>query len=96
MAKILIVEDEPDVAELIRMLVEEKGHDAEIALGGKEGLKRIRKDKRYDLVLLDIRMPEVTGRDILETAHLSAKKGRLEPRYELLSNWQGNIALQQC
>jgi len=63
--KILIVEDEPDVAEIIKMLVEEKGYEAEIALGGAEGLKRIVEGK-YDLILLDIRMPEVTGRDILE------------------------------
>ena len=98
MGKILIVEDEPDVAEIIKMLVESKGYETEIALGGKEGLERIRKDKKYDLILLDIRMPEVTGRQILEIMKkeqikipvivITAVAGALQIRSDLEARYQ--------
>ena len=48
-------------------LLQGKEYLVDSALGGKEGLERIKNEKngKYDVILLDIRMPEVTGRDIL-------------------------------
>ena len=62
MAKILIIEDEPDMAKSLKMLLEDSGHKAQICLGGKEGLKAMR---GFDLVLLDIIMPKMSGREVL-------------------------------
>ena len=66
-AGVLIAEDEPDVVAVMQGLLQGKEYLVDSALGGKEGLERIKNEKngKYDVILLDIRMPEVTGRDIL-------------------------------
>ena len=63
MKKILIIEDEPDVARSMQILLETAGFKADIKLGGEEGL-RVMKD--YDLVLLDLMMPKMSGRQVLK------------------------------
>ncbi|MFA5105396.1 MAG: response regulator [Candidatus Micrarchaeia archaeon] len=62
MARLLIVEDEKDVAETMKMLVESRGHKADIMLEPEKGLAKAAK---YDLILLDIMMPKMTGRQFL-------------------------------
>lgn len=62
MAKLLIVEDEKDVAQTVKMLVESRGHKADISLEPEKGLE---KADKYDLILLDIMMPRMTGRQFL-------------------------------
>ncbi len=62
MKKILIVEDEPDVAVTIKMLLDNLGYDAAISLKPKEAIKTV---KNYDMVLLDILMPEMDGYEFL-------------------------------
>jgi DNA-binding response OmpR family regulator len=64
MTKILIIEDEPDIATAMRMLLD-TDYKVEIAFGGKLGLQKVAKTDA-DILLLDINMPEVTGRDILD------------------------------
>ena len=56
MAKILVVEDEPDNRELIRMVLEMAGHEVAEATNGEAGLEAIRQD-RPDVVLMDISLP---------------------------------------
>jgi CheY-like chemotaxis protein len=63
MKKILIIEDEPDVARTMQLLLQHGGLEADIALGGEEGLKKM---KEYNLILLDIMMPEMSGRQVLD------------------------------
>ncbi len=58
--RILIVEDEPTVAQLMVDVLREEGHDAEAALDSQEGLTRISRD-HYDLVICDLRMPRLDG-----------------------------------
>ena len=65
MKKILIIEDEPDVIEVMRGLLQGKPYEVDAALGGEEGINKIKKQKP-DLILLDIRMPNVSGRAILD------------------------------
>ncbi|MEM4134069.1 MAG: response regulator [Candidatus Micrarchaeia archaeon] len=62
MKKILIIEDESDVAESVKMLLEMNGYKADYALNPKEGIK---KAKNYDLILLDIMMPVMSGREVM-------------------------------
>jgi len=57
---ILVVDDEPDVAELLLDVLSREGHTIEIANSGKAALARIR-NRSYDLVLSDIRMPGMDG-----------------------------------
>ena len=62
MAKILIVEDDDSVRTLAARALERDGHAVETASDGAQGLDRIREASgAYDLVLSDIRMPEMDG-----------------------------------
>ncbi len=60
---ILCIEDEPDMIELIRLILEPRGYKVSGALGGKEGLE-ILKDDYPDLILLDLMMPDMDGWDV--------------------------------
>jgi len=61
--KILCVEDEPEMIDLIRLILERKGYEVIGAVGGQEGIETIRREQP-DLVLLDIMMPEVDGWEV--------------------------------
>ena len=63
MARILIVEDEEEIAMLERDYLEVNGFMTEIVSDGKEALERVVKEN-YDLMILDIMLPEVNGYDI--------------------------------
>ena len=67
MALILIVEDEQPIAELIQYTLQQAGYECECAFDGNQGADKIEK-KLYDLLLLDIMLPEVDGYELLEYA----------------------------
>ncbi|WP_181699496.1 hybrid sensor histidine kinase/response regulator [Chthonobacter albigriseus] len=58
---VLVVDDEPEVADLIREILTRAGHSVDVAENGKAGLRRT-EDRRYDAVFCDLRMPELDGR----------------------------------
>jgi len=58
--RILVVEDEPTVAQLIVDVLREEGHQIEAVLDSREGLTRISR-AHYDLVICDLRMPRLDG-----------------------------------
>ncbi|GEM_PF-1311223 len=64
--KILVVDDERNVAFTIASLLNSLGHSAETANSGKEALDKMELAK-YDVVFLDIRMPEMDGIEVLKT-----------------------------
>jgi len=61
--KILCIEDESEMIDLIKLILERKGFEVLGAVGGKEGLEVIRRE-RPDLILLDLMMPEVDGWEV--------------------------------
>jgi DNA-binding response OmpR family regulator len=61
--RILCIEDEEEMIDLIRLILERKGFEVLGAVGGKEGLDAIRTE-RPDLVLLDLMMPDVDGWEV--------------------------------
>lgn len=63
--KILIVDDEEDIRISVKQAVESEGYQAKTARDAIQGLQILRKES-FDLVLLDIFMPEMSGRDMLE------------------------------
>ncbi len=67
MIKILIVEDEEAIANLIRMNLVKAGYQCEIAQDGEEAADKI-ENKTYDLILLDIMLPKLSGYEVLEYA----------------------------
>jgi PAS domain S-box-containing protein len=58
---ILVVDDEPHIVEVLRRFFERKGHRVSATTISKEALGWIRKGERFDLVITDQTMPEVTG-----------------------------------
>ena len=65
MNRILIVEDEMAISDLIKIGLESQGYKCEIALDGEKAADFI-EQKEYDLVLLDIMLPKVDGYELLE------------------------------
>ena len=61
---ILVIDDESGILETLRILLKNEGFDVTIAQGGKAGLEAL-KSSAPDIVLTDVRMPQVTGIDIL-------------------------------
>lgn len=64
MYKILIVEDEIGTARPVKEALELYGYEADIASDGEIGLELFEKNK-YDLILLDLKMPKMTGEELL-------------------------------
>ena len=65
MTKILIVEDEEAISDLIKMSLTKAGYHCEQAMDGLEAADCIEKNN-YDLILLDIMLPEINGYELLE------------------------------
>ena len=63
--KLLIVEDEEMIARLIRIGLEKAGYSCECVYDGKTAADFL-EQKRYDLILLDIMLPEIDGYELLE------------------------------
>lgn len=61
--RILYIEDEPEMIELTRMVLEREGFEVLGAMGGNEGLEKIKQEKP-DLILLDLMMPEMDGWEV--------------------------------
>jgi len=68
--KILIVEDEPDIAQLVKLYLEKDGFRPTIAKTGVEGLKLVKAD-RPDMVILDLMLPEMDGLEICKKIRTS-------------------------
>jgi two-component system cell cycle response regulator CpdR len=69
MAKLLIVEDDESVRTLAARALERAGHHVDVACDGAEGLERIHaRNGGYDLVVSDIRMPEMDGIEMAQNA----------------------------
>ncbi|MBM4446818.1 MAG: PAS domain S-box protein [Chloroflexi bacterium] len=63
--KILVVDDEPVVRRLLSQVLTEEGHEVEATDDGKDALNRI-KSNRYNLILLDIKLPGMSGSELYE------------------------------
>ena len=62
--RILIVEDDPDVLEVLRLMLEGEGHVVVTAEHGRAALKATARGKPFDLIVMDISMPEMSGIEV--------------------------------
>jgi two-component system response regulator VicR len=70
--KIMIVDDEPDTVDLVKLVLETEGYEVVEAFSGLECLDKLAKEKP-DVVLLDIMMPEMDGWEVFR---------KIKERYE--------------
>ena len=63
--RILCIEDEPEMIDLIRLILSRKGFEVSGASGGQDGIYKVRNEKP-DLVLLDLMMPYVDGWEVYQ------------------------------
>jgi DNA-binding response OmpR family regulator len=62
---VLIVDDEPDILLMLRLVLEADGYETALAADGESALRRIEQEA-FDLMLLDVMMPVMDGWDVLE------------------------------
>jgi CheY-like chemotaxis protein len=66
MADILIIEDNSDDLQTIRTILEKHKHKVMSAINGKNAVELIDKDNHFDVILIDVLLPDVSGYKLLE------------------------------
>jgi two-component system capsular synthesis sensor histidine kinase RcsC len=67
-ARVLVVEDEPGLRQLLAAILRHDGHEVSVAPNGQAGLELLARE-RFALVLSDVAMPEVSGWDLARAIH---------------------------
>lgn len=65
MARILVIDDEPSIRDLLHTVLTRRGHEVVTASNGRNGLARFRED-RPGLTILDLKMPDKGGLEVLK------------------------------
>jgi len=66
LARILVIDDEEAVRDILSQMLNAKGHDVVVAANGEEGIERF-KNKEFDLVFTDLGMPKISGWEVSKT-----------------------------
>jgi two-component system, OmpR family, response regulator len=78
--KILLIDDNESITEMLSKYLTTKGHQCAVSNDGRNGLTLIL-EKKFDVVLLDLAMPEFTGEDVVD--HLQ-KNGKINDQKIIL------------
>jgi DNA-binding response OmpR family regulator len=76
MARVLVAEDEASLAELVRVNLEDDGHEVQVVEDGRFAIRAMMKDGPFDVVVTDLMMPWCDGFDFLRAIgpkHLGAR-----------------------
>lgn len=91
--KILVVEDEPFIKDLYVRILEKQGYEVCSAEDGEEGYKLIL-ENRFDVILLDIMLPKMSGIDILQK--LKTTNFALQGKILMLTNLDQDMTIANC
>lgn len=97
MARVLVVEDERDVQQLVKAILEKDGHEVVSAFDGAEALQRLQTGDLPQVIVLDIMMPQMDGYTFINRLHEDVRtrslpvvvltaKGHLKEVFEQVSN----------
>ena len=78
MNRILLIDDDQDYSSVIRMRLEEEGFEVECDSNPEHAIKRLEKDFEFDLIILDVEMPEKNGLSTL--AHFKGHFNTRQPK----------------
>lgn len=73
MCKILVIDDEAAIIDIVQQALDMYGHNVETATNGREGIAKFDSDC-FDLVITDICMPEIDGNGVVQYIRGSGKK----------------------
>ncbi|MBI3616585.1 MAG: response regulator [Candidatus Omnitrophica bacterium] len=76
MAKLLIIDDEPDLCAIFQRIFQDEGHSVATAATGQEGIAKSRADQP-DLIFLDLKMPSMDGITCLKRLRLVSKVSKI-------------------
>ena len=83
--KVLCIEDEHFISELYLRALTKAGYDVDVEIDGQAGLAAAQTDQ-YDIILLDLMVPHITGIEILRTLRNPAETTRLHARIIITTN----------
>ena len=63
---VLVVDDEKEICWLLQQILSQEGYQVSTAYSGKEGLAHIGQGDEVDILILDLRLPDMNGLDLLE------------------------------
>ncbi|MGH7195432.1 MAG: response regulator transcription factor [Candidatus Saccharimonadales bacterium] len=84
-AKILYLEDEPTIGQLYGQVLAQAGYQVTLEPDGQKGLKLAQTDQ-FDIILLDLMLPNLAGRDILQILRDKSKTPNLKAKIVILTN----------
>ena len=70
--KILIIDDNKDITEMLCKFLSARDHECTLSNDGKNGLTMI-ENQKFDVVLLDLAIPDFSGKKIIDSLHKSGK-----------------------
>ncbi len=91
--RILVVDDQPDLADLIKTVLGEEGYNVSVCTDGREAISRIEKEKPA-AVILDVMMPETDGFEVLRQLRTNPAGQRL-PVILMSGAWRRNEKQRQ-
>jgi DNA-binding response OmpR family regulator len=83
--KVLCIEDEHFISELYARALSKAGYEVTVELDGAKGLAEAQTDK-YDVILLDLMVPTITGIDVLKTLRDTSKTPQLHAKIIITTN----------
>lgn len=92
---ILFVEDDKVISEMYARILTREGYKVDFAYNGAEGIQKAQA-KQYDLILLDIMMPEKTGIDVLHELRGGDGKGSPDTKILILTNLAQDATSQEA
>lgn len=69
MARVLVIEDEPGITMVLRIALSDAGHEVATASDGITGLKMLSRPPHPDVVFVDLNLPGLSGRTVVEIIH---------------------------
>ncbi|MFH1396966.1 MAG: response regulator [Candidatus Omnitrophota bacterium] len=81
MPKILVVDDEQRIADILEKYLSLNGFEVIKAIGGEEAVKILNSDAKVDMMVLDMKMPKVNGMNVIQ------KKRRVRQRVSRVASY---------
>src|ERR1700712_2056517 len=83
--KVLCIEDEHFISELYARALTRAGYEVDVQLDGQKGLAAAQTD-RYDIILLDLMIPNITGIEVLRTLRDPRKTPKMHAKITITTN----------